>query len=224
MAKGKALRGRREKERALKKTLEDAMADGVIEADEQKAIDLAIHLAKAEAAAIDLAIDLAKAEAAAEKATAAAEKAAEKATAALMRGLVSCWPRALSFLKVGELLAKGADVKARDENGTTTLMIASAKGYCEVVRQLLDKSADVRAQDKDGATALMHASAAGHSEVVGQLLDKGADVHAQDKDGATALMHARAAAGHSEVVGQLLDKASRPFQIFVYVYTGLCWR
>ena len=222
MAKGKALRGRREKERALKKTLEAAMADGVIEADEQKAIDRQINrqidMAKAEAAAIEAeaaAIDLAKAEA-------KAEAAAKQATVALMRGLVSCWPRALSFLKVGELLAKGADVKARDENGTTTLMIASAKGYCEVVRQLLDKSADVRAQDKDGATALMHASAAGHSEVVGQLLDKGADVHAQDKDGATALMHARAAAGQSEVVGQLLDKASRPFMIFVRA--GLRWR
>jgi len=242
MAKGKALRGRREKERALKKTLEDAMADGVIEADEQKAIDLAIHLAKAEAAAIDLAIDLAKAEAAAEKATAAAEKAAEKATAALMRGLVSCWPRALSFLKVGDLLAKGADVHARDKDGATALMIASAKGYWEVVGQLLAKGADVNAQDKDGETALMRASAAGHSEVVGQLLAKGADVHAQNRAGATALsytikesddddddndnqgIHVRAAAGNSEVVGQLLDKASRPFQIFVYVYTGLCWR
>ena len=50
---------------------------------------------------------------------------------------------------VGLLLAKGAnvDAKDRDHNGSTPLILASAKGAKEIVTILLERRADVNAKD-----------------------------------------------------------------------------
>jgi hypothetical protein len=85
------------------------------------------------------------------------------------------------------LLARGADVNAKDDHGRTALMEASWNGQLAVVQTLLAKGADVSAKDGWGETALMKASWNGQPEVVQALLAKGADVHAQDNSGQTAL-------------------------------------
>jgi ankyrin repeat protein len=46
---------------------------------------------------------------------------------------------------VQALLARGADVNARANNGATALMLASQNGHNEVVQDLLAKGADVNA-------------------------------------------------------------------------------
>jgi FOG: Ankyrin repeat len=48
------------------------------------------------------------------------------------------------------LLAAGADVNAKNDDGSTALMAASLKGDINVVRMLLDANADVNVRDKDG--------------------------------------------------------------------------
>eukprot|EP00242_Pyramimonas_sp_CCMP2087_P001271 CAMPEP_0198227982 /NCGR_PEP_ID=MMETSP1445-20131203/111440_1 /TAXON_ID=36898 /ORGANISM="Pyramimonas sp., Strain CCMP2087" /LENGTH=101 /DNA_ID=CAMNT_0043908201 /DNA_START=12 /DNA_END=313 /DNA_ORIENTATION=+ len=46
---------------------------------------------------------------------------------------------------VRELLHKGADANATDDDGETALMRAAWKGHTEVVRELLQKGADANA-------------------------------------------------------------------------------
>ena len=48
------------------------------------------------------------------------------------------------------LLAAGADVDAKNDDGSTALMAASHKGDINVVRLLLDAKADVNIRDRDG--------------------------------------------------------------------------
>jgi ankyrin repeat protein len=53
------------------------------------------------------------------------------------------------------LLAKGADVNAKDGDGRTALMQAAREGDIEIARILLAAGADVNAQDRRGQTALV---------------------------------------------------------------------
>ncbi len=53
--------------------------------------------------------------------------------------------------KVRELLGKGVDINARDEDGWTLLRVAAGLGYLEVAK-LLEHGADVSAEDKKSRT------------------------------------------------------------------------
>jgi ankyrin repeat protein len=52
------------------------------------------------------------------------------------------------------LLARGADVNAKTNNGQTALMLASGYRHLDVVQALLAAGADVNAKDSRGRTAL----------------------------------------------------------------------
>jgi ankyrin repeat protein len=71
--------------------------------------------------------------------------------------------------EVREALATGANVNVTDDDGNTALIIASEKGYTEIVEMLLKKGADVNATDKYGRTALIWASMQRRHQVVGML-------------------------------------------------------
>lgn len=100
---------------------------------------------------------------------------------------------------VEAMLAKGADVNAKDENGGTPLLALSeiirgghpspdqidAKGIAEL---LLAKGADINAKDKYGNTLLHMAKEKGLAEL---LLAKGASVNATNNDGETPLHTAK---------------------------------
>jgi hypothetical protein len=64
------------------------------------------------------------------------------------------------------LLAQGADVNARDEQGRTALMQAARRGDAAMVRALLEAGADVQRRDAQGRSAADMASAAGHPQLL----------------------------------------------------------
>lgn len=105
------------------------------------------------------------------------------------------------------LLERGADVNAKNDNGTTPLLLATpiqswakfrAQKYGEdlaaaadlffvIVQLLLEHGADVNAYDNDGTTPLHVVDFVGIAQL---LLERGADVNAEDNDGETPLNHA----------------------------------
>jgi len=87
--------------------------------------------------------------------------------------------------QVTALLAAGANVKARNDQGETALMLACGRrGYVvlvdkavEIAKALLAAGAEVNAKDAAGYTALMHAcSTINNGEVIELLLNNGADI------------------------------------------------
>jgi ankyrin repeat protein len=106
------------------------------------------------------------------------------------------------------LLDAGADAKATDNDGLTSLhMVAKSDktihckingsprcDHCdageETVRLLLEHGVDLEACNGDGLTPLFFATQSGYERISGVLLDSSADVEARDKTGATMLQQA----------------------------------
>ena len=109
--------------------------------------------------------------------------------------------------EVKELLAKGAEVNAKNKYGKTPLHYAALNGHLDVVKELLAKGAEVDAKPDAGYTPLHEAARKGHLDVVKELLSKGAEVDAKDKYGETPL-HEAAWYGHVNVVKELLAKGA----------------
>ncbi len=75
-----------------------------------------------------------------------------------------------------DLVANGADVNARDENGWTPLHHAASSGEMEIAAVLIAKGADVNAKDKYGLMPLHAAIVRGQKHVVAALVAKGASI------------------------------------------------
>src|SRR6266496_4352282 len=117
------------------------------------------------------------------------------------------------------LLARGANIQAKDNDGKTVLLYAvqqymsEAGGFLshpQIVRMLLDEGADINAKDKGGNTALMETVQVWHgsAEIPKLLVDKGADVNLANEEGQTALLLA-AKEGRNDLVQLLLDKGAK---------------
>ncbi len=113
-----------------------------------------------------------------------------------------------------DLLAHGADAKARDLTGKSAMVYAAGRGFDDIVTRLLDAGVDAKERYGNDLTALMWA--AGHDEGVGAesvgrvvdlLIAHGAALDAADNRGRTALMIA-AAAGDAAVVDLLLARGA----------------
>jgi hypothetical protein len=87
---------------------------------------------------------------------------------------------------VADLVQRGADLEACDDDGFTALMYAAKAGHGHVVGLLVRAGADVNRRDREGSTPLMFAAQHGHLGVVKTLLAAGADVAASRRDGLTA--------------------------------------
>jgi len=93
---------------------------------------------------------------------------------------------------VDVLLARGADVNARDaQQGTALQRAAGSFGNQAMVEALIKAGADVNAADKNGQTPLMWAARWGDSGRVQALVDGGANVNLRDSKGMSALDYAR---------------------------------
>jgi serine/threonine-protein phosphatase 6 regulatory ankyrin repeat subunit A/serine/threonine-protein phosphatase 6 regulatory ankyrin repeat subunit B len=110
--------------------------------------------------------------------------------------------------KVQKLLAQGADVNAKRNDGATPLMMAAYHGRMDVCELLISKGADINSQDEDGKTALMWtASDHRHTDVCELLISRGADVNSKDYYGQTALTWA-AGNGYKDICELLISKGA----------------
>ena len=78
------------------------------------------------------------------------------------------------------LIAKGADINAKDDTGGTPLFWAALEGNEEVAELLIRQGADVNAAGPKGWTALHWAVAMAQKKSVELLIGEGADVNAKD--------------------------------------------
>jgi ankyrin repeat protein len=75
---------------------------------------------------------------------------------------------------VRDMIASGANVNVRDEDGNTALIEAARNGHDDVVRTLLAAGADAKLKNRDGKTALMLAAQGGHEDTAQALRLSGA--------------------------------------------------
>ncbi|HLM01596.1 MAG TPA: ankyrin repeat domain-containing protein, partial [Pyrinomonadaceae bacterium] len=111
-----------------------------------------------------------------------------------------------NFEAVKDLIARGANVNAKDKNygAATALHVAVDMGNAEIARYLLDMGAKINARDKERRTPLMSIDSDASPELVRMLLDYRARVNAFDVGGNTPLMLA-AQYENAEVLRVLLD-------------------
>ena len=92
--------------------------------------------------------------------------------------------------RVRDLLRRGADPDARNDEGHPPLVSAVLGGSLALLDVLLRGGADVDARDPYGCTPLHFAAQEVLPEMAERLIAKGADVNAQDEEGNTPLARA----------------------------------
>uniref|UniRef100_A0A914YPX1 KAP NTPase domain-containing protein n=1 Tax=Panagrolaimus superbus TaxID=310955 RepID=A0A914YPX1_9BILA len=104
-----------------------------------------------------------------------------------------------------------------EEDGVTPLIVASGRGYGDIVRKLLERDVHVNACDKFGSTALIWAARKGFLHIVEDLLNAGVEYDAVGMYSSTALMLATKG-NYLKVVEAIL---SREPNVNVVDYNGL---
>jgi len=107
------------------------------------------------------------------------------------------------------LIAKGADVNAKDKSGQMPLHSACEHGKRNMVELLIAEGADVNAKDNGGHTPLhrMFFSGRARTDITELLIAKGANVNAKLTSGLTPL-HYAVESGYTKIVGLLIDKGA----------------
>jgi len=101
---------------------------------------------------------------------------------------------------VKKALENGANVNYTDECGYSALMIASTKGYLDIVNLLIENGANPNTRSQNGYTALMIASESGFEEIVEALINyNNESLDYINLDGETALDLAQEN-GHDSIV------------------------
>ncbi len=123
---------------------------------------------------------------------------------------------------VSILLENGADVNAKNNDGSTPLhyaiqfgasgngheSVVSCFGNENIVSLLLENGANVNAKNDFGSTPLHTACFFGHESIVLFLLEEGADIEAKCEGGQTPL-HYASENGHKAIVSLLLEKGAK---------------
>jgi len=114
---------------------------------------------------------------------------------------------------VQKLIARGANVNAKDERQDSAFLVASARGRTEVVKLTLAAGADLKSTNRYGGTGLIPACHYGHLETVKLLLTTKIDVNHVNNLGWTALLEAvilgDGGPTHTEIVRLLVAHGAR---------------
>jgi tetratricopeptide (TPR) repeat protein len=109
---------------------------------------------------------------------------------------------------VESLIAKGADINAKNKYGDTPLITAVFNNKTEMAELLIAKGADINAKNPIGLTPLHLAAGGGLKEVAELLIAKGADINAKDQLLGLTPLHLAADGGLKEVAELLIAKGA----------------
>ncbi len=107
-----------------------------------------------------------------------------------------------------KLIAQGADVRAKDVDGTTALHWAAHYADVELADKLIHAGAEVNVSNDYGSSPMMEAAAIGSAPILKLMLKAGGDVESPNPEGQTALM-AAARTGDLEAVKVLLSHRAK---------------
>lgn len=112
-------------------------------------------------------------------------------TTAAIAGPLHDAARQGDFDAVREMIAEGADLDEKAQNGETPVILAVLGGHEEVARALIEAGADIHGRNAGGFTPLHAAAYAGELAMAQLLIERGADINdAQNKAGVTPLFPA----------------------------------
>ena len=92
--------------------------------------------------------------------------------------------------RVRDLIARGADLETRGDQGRTPLIAATKNRASAAAVALIDAGADVDAKDDLQDSAYLYAGAEGFDEILEPVLRHGADLRSVNRYGGTALIPA----------------------------------
>ena len=114
------------------------------------------------------------------------------------------------FVKVRELLARGANPNVSDDDLRTPLHQAVLGSSLGLVGLLIESGADLNAKDSHGFSPLHFAAQEHLPDIARILVGRGADPNAVDDDGNSVLYRAiHSARGRDEIARLLLDNGAR---------------
>ena len=123
-------------------------------------------------------------------------------------------------LRIKALLADGAPLEARDEDGNTPLLRATLGNHEVAASVLMKAGADVNAKNRIEDSAYLYAGARGYNEILTLTLRHGADIRSTNRYGGTALIPA-CERGLAETARLLLRAGVNPNHVNKLGWTAL---
>jgi len=106
------------------------------------------------------------------------------------------------------LVKKKADLEARDETGSTPLLVAATRCKTDTISWLISKRADLAAKDSEGFSPLSWACMKGHREVMCLLLNGRADIQELTEYSGKTPLALAAERGHFNCVLELVARGA----------------
>jgi ankyrin repeat protein len=121
--------------------------------------------------------------------TTQAPKPGAKEQARLNQQLIkAAWDNDLR--RARDLIAKGAEVNAKDNTVQSAYLISTSEGYLELLNLTLKHGADVDSKDSFNGTGLIRAADRGHADIAGRLVQADVKINHINNLGWTALHEA----------------------------------